>query len=815
MAIVFDTANATGGNSAGGDDQLDLPITVAAGSDRILLLFLVYYVDADNQFTVSVTRSGSPFTKVGNTSTYHVGGSERLCSEIWYLIAPAVNSDSILINYTLGNEPPYQMYSAITATGVEQSSSGVRGYVVNASASNNPTVTAPSVTGEVIVDSMAALNAPVATVGAGQTQIDMFDASFLTSASSYQAGGAGVMDWTLDSSQPWATAAIVLTQPGLVATKTATDSLKIQASEVATKFTATYTPTISGTIGGYSVPLKVNTLEIQREVGQPASCEFTVINPLHAIVLGDVVVINWTNSQGTVYQIFRGMVESFKKTCNHLGNYLTYDISCVDFASILARRKVLQTDFVIINEQFDFTQAAINTALLRGDGDTSFFVYIMDNASVVIPQFSAKIGTSAMECFTELAAAMGCTFYTDGFALYFVSTANPSAPMTILDNVMENVSIREERDDYRNVQYVYAKGTPSSSATTDPVTSLKRDINQDQIDHRKLIEGGSGRYEDVLEVTHPSSNDQATVDLFAQSVSKIMTRTGGTFRKFLTCQVRDTTGIGLRAGQLASVSSTIMGIASSSWIIQSVTLRDEDGKNLICNLELSETNNIRRYLDSWLRIVKKGQVAITAPDLIVNNQQVFTASGTFNVPAGVTELLITCIGSGAGGGGAINPIFTGGGTGLPTGFDTDGGQGGNGGKALALVAVTPLEALTVNVGNAGSAGAGGTVEVAFASILSNYVAGSNGTDGGNVNVKRGGTTLIEAIGGKAGRAGTVSGQATAQGADGAQGGGTGDGVTVGGGARGGNRDIYVPQGTSPEPAAEAGIKGRVIIEWFV
>lgn len=140
-------------------------------------------------------------------------------------------------------------------------------------------------------------------------------------------------------------------------------------------------------------------------------------------------------------------------------------------------------------------------------------------------------------------------------------------------------------------------------------------------------------------------------------------------------------------------------------------------------------------------------------------EAVFTASGSWVVPAGVTSVSAVVIGGGGGGIGNAN-----------------GGCGGSGGdlRTFNNLAVTPGETLTITVG------AGGT-------------GGTAPTQGGISRIQRGGTTLLQASGGGAG---TISGSGARNGTSTAIGGSVsgGDGGTSpntttalcsGGGAAGG------------------------------
>lgn len=113
--------------------------------------------------------------------------------------------------------------------------------------------------------------------------------------------------------------------------------------------------------------------------------------------------------------------------------------------------------------------------------------------------------------------------------------------------------------------------------------------------------------------------------------------------------------------------------------------------------------------------------ALTSP---LNRSQIFTASGTFTVPAGVTSAEVIVIGGGGGGGASANA--SGGGT-----AGNIGAGGGAGGYALRrTTGLTPGAAVTVTVGAGGTApaaangGAGGT------SSFGAFVSATGGGGGG-------------------------------------------------------------------------------------
>ena len=146
----------------------------------------------------------------------------------------------------------------------------------------------------------------------------------------------------------------------------------------------------------------------------------------------------------------------------------------------------------------------------------------------------------------------------------------------------------------------------------------------------------------------------------------------------------------------------------------------------------------------------------------------FTSTGAtaWQVPDGVVELYVVCVGGGGGGAGSDG--------------DRNEGNGGGGGGALSYgtFAVTALESLTVTVGVGGNAGA----------------TGGNGGAGGASTVARGATVLISGGGGGGGversttsAAGGTSGGTERDGGGngGAGGGATGNDTGGGGGGAGG------------------------------
>ena len=101
------------------------------------------------------------------------------------------------------------------------------------------------------------------------------------------------------------------------------------------------------------------------------------------------------------------------------------------------------------------------------------------------------------------------------------------------------------------------------------------------------------------------------------------------------------------------------------------------------------------------------------------NLQLFTSSGTFTVPAGITQVKVTVIGGGGGGGGAN-----------ANGYVVGGGGGGGGGSIRLVTGLTPGGTVAVTVGAGGTAandtagGSGGT------SSFGAFCSATGGSGGG-------------------------------------------------------------------------------------
>ena len=184
--------------------------------------------------------------------------------------------------------------------------------------------------------------------------------------------------------------------------------------------------------------------------------------------------------------------------------------------------------------------------------------------------------------------------------------------------------------------------------------------------------------------------------------------------------------------------------------------------------------------------------------LIPSNQERFDAPGTFEVPAGVTEVTISMSGGGGGGGcgGASN--------------GQGGSGGGSGGQAYdEPITVTPGELITVTIGTAGGGGSftngpngdgsspGGGSSFGTYMTVNGGAAGSGGHADGNT--------------GFGGAGGTPLGTPGTPGSPGVGGpGGFGGSGVLAGTASGGNgqRSPFQVYGNG-----SPGVKGKLIVKW--
>ena len=178
---------------------------------------------------------------------------------------------------------------------------------------------------------------------------------------------------------------------------------------------------------------------------------------------------------------------------------------------------------------------------------------------------------------------------------------------------------------------------------------------------------------------------------------------------------------------------------------------------------------------------------------VIGGYQLFTSSGEFTVPIGVTRILITAIGSGGGGGGA-GSVYTynvADSSGFYVNSSACGGGGGSGyyikDRAKIVTPGTKI-AITINAGGVGGTGAVGA---------RNEIGGTGGT-GGSVIVGN----LLTVNGGNGGLGATYAERSSSSGDTSGTGGAGGTGGVVG--SKGTNSDLKGSDGVLKNIAGGTG-----------
>lgn len=244
------------------------------------------------------------------------------------------------------------------------------------------------------------------------------------------------------------------------------------------------------------------------------------------------------------------------------------------------------------------------------------------------------------------------------------------------------------------------------------------------------------------------------------------------------------TASGLLLDETGLISTTaISSGATSASTIYSTTARSNLAYRHLGFLDITEAVAGTWATAPTLVQGMGGRVQTAKPNMGV---QLFTSTGNFTVPAGVTNIEVTVVGGGGGGAGGyvFEAVYSSGGS---------GGAGGNG--AGILTGLTAGAVIAVTVGAAGSASASNSMAAGGAGGTSSFGAFISATGGG-------GGAGASAYGGSAGAngsAGAASGSAVI--ANYRSGGGTTGNHGLGGG------------GGYSYSAGLAGGGGYVLVKW--
>lgn len=525
-----------------------------------------------------------------------------------------------------------------------------------------------------------------------------------------------------------------------------------------------------------------NSIAIDDTLGEQVSCSFTAVNPTSIPEIGNVVRVKYYDQV-----LFAGTIDRVRRTTNNTLTARYFECTCTDWSQVLVRNKI----------ERNFINAPLSTivqSLLANELDGEELTLGTIDRLNSIPLVDSR-GGSAFDMLREAAGATGQTFYVDfDKSLQFRVTSNGTAPINLNVSTVESAVLDTDRETYRNVQRIMVTGTPASESQEDPVVTIEERTNDDQIAARAALEGGTGRYENFEEITHPTSNAPGDLSLLGFGYANYQLALAGVPRNTLSCRARS---YGFRAGQFATVSIAALDV-SGTWLIQRVTIHEEDGRRLVHDLELVQSSLQLRAYASWIKIVRSGKITVQMPGGLTSNIQTFATPGsdTWTVPAGITSVEFTVKGGAGGGGGSLYwntyagtpPVYYSG---------ADGGDGGDSGLALTIFEVVEGDEFELLVGSGGNKGVN---KGAF------FGSGDAGTAGTVTWVKKNGLIICQGDGGGLGGAAYFVGNTFYAGQTGSPGNGVGDVVVVGGGFSGGDGG-----GNGPTPID--GSDGIVEVRW--
>lgn len=486
-------------------------------------------------------------------------------------------------------------------------------------------------------------------------------------------------------------------------------------------------------LDGVSINIRADSLSIDAQLGGQGSASFQLANLAVLPAVGQPVKIRYFQ-----HVLFAGAIDRIDIEAEPSQSLAIVSCSCTDHSYLLLRQKIKRT---FTNQTLSQIATTLANSELLADGVTVGTV----DVSTPIPVADAD-WVSIFEFLSEVATAVGAVFYIDhDKKMQFISGSLSVSGTPLTASNIEKCTMSVDREAYRNQQITTVTGTSTVEGQAALVVELKRS-NQEQIVDRYNVEHTGGLYNEHVSVTHPSSNDSLELTRLAQAYNKIGLGVSGNIRRSIAVRTRQ---YGYRAGQFVTVTLDYLGI-SGTWVVQRLRLQEEKGLFLISSLELTQESIRLRQQELWLDVVRKGTVAVLPPAAVYNNafNSVTPGIGTWVVPAGVSEVQVSCFGGGGGGGGGARSEWPGYG-GIVT---ADGARGGAGGLSITILHVNPGDVLTYWVGAGGVGGAG---QYRFESFTD--AVGVNGTNGIASWIERAGAFRVgQANGGLGGLGGAAN-----------------------------------------------------------
>jgi hypothetical protein len=207
MAIAFDAAasSVSAGFAAGASYTFNH--TVAAGSNRAIVLGAALWQDVAGSGTLSTCSyaAAAATSKIVLTNT-------QMRAELWVLVAPATGTNTV--SFTVTGNTDGRKFFAGSFTGVDQTTP-TEATQTSSTSSGAPSLSITSITDNAwLVDMVSKFGTTALTVGAGQTSMFNNSVGSITAAASYEGpktpAGAVTMNWTGSSANDCAQVAIAL-----------------------------------------------------------------------------------------------------------------------------------------------------------------------------------------------------------------------------------------------------------------------------------------------------------------------------------------------------------------------------------------------------------------------------------------------------------------------------------------------------------------------------------------------------------------------------------------------------------------------------
>ncbi len=540
--------------------------------------------------------------------------------------------------------------------------------------------------------------------------------------------------------------------------------------------------------GVRSLGLKLASLSASRDLGQRGTMRFTMLKTpdrtFATPAIGSLVQLSWHG-----HLQWAGVVEN-SRSVNREGTHdrvLEIQIDCASWERIAERRLTVAT-------YSNNTTREIYLDVLDNYLDSEGIVEGVIDAGLSLTfagprQEGDYIRVS--ELLRDVAEASGGMYDIDPFRRLNFRKDTLGAGSLVMGSlvVLHEVESNIERQDYRNVQIIRVKGTGSSEQT------YTREI-ADEIIARQIIEGGTGRYENYENVSHPFSDDPGEVGRLAVSAAIVKLNTFGRHARTLRGQLNFPR---YRLGDVVGANFPEHQ-ASGTWQLAGVRYRSVKDL-LFADYELVQTSVLQRNFQGWLKITQAGRALVQIPGTpVFGSTLILTTSQTWIVPdangdGSPVEVSFDLFGSG-GGGTAAYPSFNNNGqepqlylecgsTLNFIGYPANGLPGSPGGRA------TSLRTLPVGTAVVLVLGAGGTGSAfSCASFFDNPAPGAQGQVS---TVTVGGTEVARAVGGGGGNSGLGPGGGVGDFVNNGAGapGGAGGAIRLGSGAQGGHAYVEI------------------------